>query len=79
MTKRVMVVFGTRPECIKLAPVVAALKARPAQFETVVCSSGQHRELVHQAIKVLDVAIDVDLAIMQPSQTLADLTSRLIA
>ncbi len=79
MTKRVMVVFGTRPECIKLAPVIAALKARPAAFETVVCSSGQHQELVQLAVKVLDLAVDVDLAVMQPSQTLADLTSRMIA
>jgi len=79
MTKRVMIVFGTRPECIKLAPVVAALKARPDAFETVVCSTGQHQELVHQSIKVLDLAVDIDLAVMQPSQTLADLTSRMIA
>jgi UDP-N-acetylglucosamine 2-epimerase len=79
MTKRVLVVFGTRPECIKLAPVIAALKARPADFETIVCSSGQHRELLHQALGVFDLAVDVDLAVMQSAQDLSDLTSRMIA
>src|SRR5262245_64170230 len=79
MTRRVMVVFGTRPECIKLAPVVSALKARPADFETVVCASGQHRELLDQAIRAFDLTVDRDLAVMRPGQTLADLTARVIA
>ena len=79
MTKRVMVVFGTRPECVKLAPVITALKSRSTDFETIVCASGQHRELLSQAVHAFGLSVDVDLAVMQPRQTLADLTGTLIA
>jgi UDP-N-acetylglucosamine 2-epimerase (non-hydrolysing) len=74
-----MVVLGTRPECIKLAPVIAALKSRHGEFETIVCASGQHRELLGQAARAFDLGIDLDLGVMQPEQTLADLTGRLVA
>jgi UDP-N-acetylglucosamine 2-epimerase (non-hydrolysing) len=78
MTKRIMVAFGTRPECIKLAPVVAALRARPRDFETIVCSSGQQREMLDQALHALDLNVDRDLEVMQPDQSLADLTAALV-
>ena len=74
-----MVVFGTRPECLKLAPVITALKSRSMDFETIVCASGQHRELLSQAVDAFGLSVDIDLAVMQPEQTLADLTGRLIA
>lgn len=78
MPKRIMVVFGTRPECIKLAPVIAALKARPDDFETVVCSTGQHREMLVQALASFDLTIDIDLDVMQPDQKLPGLTALLL-
>lgn len=78
MTKRLMVVLGTRPETIKLAPVIAALKARP-EFDTVVCSTDQHREMLDQALFALDVTADVRLGVMQAGQTLQDPTKRLIS
>jgi UDP-N-acetylglucosamine 2-epimerase (non-hydrolysing) len=78
MTKKIMVVFGTRPEAIKLAPVIAALRARPDQFETVVCSTGQHREMLIQALDTFGLKPEIDLDIMRPDQTLPDLTALLV-
>jgi UDP-N-acetylglucosamine 2-epimerase (non-hydrolysing) len=75
MRKRIMVVFGTRPECIKLAPVVAALQRRPMAFDTVVCASGQHRELLDQATCALGLSVDHDLEVMRPGQELASLAA----
>ena len=76
--KTIVVIFGTRPEAIKLCPVVLALKANPA-FECKVCVTGQHREMLHQVLDVFGVVPDKDLALMQPNQTLGGLTSRAIA
>lgn len=76
--KTIAVIFGTRPEAIKLCPVVLALKANPA-FECKVCVTGQHREMLHQVLDVFGVVPDKDLALMQPNQTLGGLTSRAIA
>jgi UDP-N-acetylglucosamine 2-epimerase (non-hydrolysing) len=73
-----MVALGTRPECIKLAPVIEALRARPADFHTIVCSSGQHRELLDQALLAFPLAIDHQLHVMQPDQSLAELTAALV-
>src|SRR5882672_6694954 len=78
MAKRIMVAFGTRPECIKLAPLVAELRARAGDFETVVCSSGQQREMLDQALAAFDLGVDRDLGVMQPDQSLADLTAALM-
>lgn len=78
MTRRLMVVLGTRPEVIKLAPVIAALRARPAIFDIVVCSTGQHREMLEQALAALDVHPDIRLDVMQEDQTLSELTTRLL-
>jgi UDP-N-acetylglucosamine 2-epimerase (non-hydrolysing) len=79
MAKRIMVALGTRPECIKLAPVVAALRARPRDFETIVCSSGQQREMLNQALANFEINIDRDLDVMRPDQSLTELTAALIS
>lgn len=73
--KSVMVVFGTRPEAIKMCPLVNVLKTRPNEFRTIVCVSGQHREMLDQVLHVFDVVPDYDLAVMKPGQTLFDVTS----
>lgn len=76
--KKIVVIFGTRPEAIKLCPVVLALKADPA-FDCKVCVTGQHREMLQQVLDVFGVVPDKDLALMRPNQTLGGLTSRAIA
>lgn len=74
MPKKVMLVFGTRPEAIKMCPLVNELKSRPDEFQTVVCVTGQHREMLDQVLRVFCVVPDHDLAIMKPGQTLFDVT-----
>ena len=69
-----MLVFGTRPEAIKMCPLVNELKARTDEFETVVTVTGQHREMLDQVLRVFGVTPDHDLAIMKPGQTLFDVT-----
>lgn len=78
MTRRILVVLGTRPEAIKLAPVIAALRERPEVFEAVICSTGQHREMLDQAFLALDVHPDIRLDVMQEGQGLSELTTRLM-
>jgi UDP-N-acetylglucosamine 2-epimerase (non-hydrolysing) len=78
MTKAIMVALGTRPECIKLAPVIAALRARGSDFKTIVCSSGQQRELLDQALLAFQLSVDRDLDVMRPDQSLAELTAALL-
>ena len=73
--KKVLLVFGTRPEAIKMCPLVNELKSRPDQFDTVVCVTGQHREMLDQVLRVFKIKPDHDLAIMKPGQTLFDVTS----
>lgn len=77
MTRRVLVLMGTRPEAIKLAPVIARLAAESA-FEPVVVNTGQHRELIAPAIDRFGITVDRDLAVMTPGQSLAGLTARLV-
>lgn len=72
---KVMLVFGTRPEAIKMCPLVNELKSRAGVFDVVVCVTGQHREMLDQVLDVFDVAPNYDLAIMKPEQTLFDVTS----
>lgn len=72
--KKVMLVFGTRPEAIKMCPLVNELKGRPEEFETVVCVTGQHREMLDQVLSAFNVKPEHDLAIMKPGQTLFDIT-----
>ncbi len=69
-----MLVFGTRPEAIKMCPLVSELKGRPDEFETVVAVTGQHREMLDQVLGVFGVVPDHDLAVMKPGQTLFDVT-----
>ena len=73
-----MLVFGTRPEAIKMCPLVAALRRRPADFRTEVCVTGQHREMLDQVLRIFDVHPDYDLDIMRPGQDLFDITSRVL-
>ncbi len=72
---KVMLVFGTRPEAIKMCPLVNELKSRPGEFETVVCVTGQHREMLDQVLRVFGACPDYDLHVMRPGQTLFDITS----
>lgn len=74
MKKKVLLVFGTRPEAIKMCPLVNELKARPDDFDTVVVASGQHREMLDQVLRVFGVMPDRDLHVMKPGQTLFDVT-----
>ena len=78
MKRKISVIFGTRPEAIKLCPVVLALKASPI-FDCNICVTGQHREMLQQVLDVFGVMPDEDLALMRPNQTLGGLTSRAIA
>ncbi len=71
--KKILVVFGTRPEAIKMCPLVKELKKHKT-IETVVCVTGQHREMLDQVLKVFDVVPDYDLSIMKKNQTLFDIT-----
>ena len=75
MRKKVMLVFGTRPEAIKMCPLVNELRSRPEEFDTVVCVTGQHREMLDQVLRVFGVVPDHDLHVMRPGQTLFDITS----
>jgi UDP-N-acetylglucosamine 2-epimerase (non-hydrolysing) len=78
MPKRIMVVFGTRPECIKLAPVIAALRDRPTDFDVTVCSTGQHQQMLRQAMACFNLSADIDLSVMRADQTLSQLTAALM-
>ena len=71
--KKVMVVFGTRPEAIKMCPLVNELKSRD-KLKTVVCVTGQHRQMLDQVLEAFDVEPDYDLSIMKEKQTLFDVT-----
>ena len=73
-----MLVFGTRPEAIKMAPLYHALKGRPDLFETQVCITAQHREMLDQALKVFDIKTDIDLDLMRAGQDLFDITSSVL-
>ena len=76
--KRIILVFGTRPEAIKMAPLVIALKKDTANFETIVCVTGQHREMLDQVLSIFGIKPDYDLDIMQKGQDLYDITSRVL-
>lgn len=77
MKKRVMTVFGTRPEAIKMAPVALALAAEP-ELESLVCVTAQHRQMLDQVMRIFDLTADIDLNVMQPGQDLYDVTSRVL-
>jgi UDP-N-acetylglucosamine 2-epimerase (non-hydrolysing) len=76
---KVLLVFGTRPEAIKLCPVVRHMRSRPSDFDVRVCVTAQHRGLLDQVLEVFGVQPDHDLDIMQPGQTLSQSTARIVA
>lgn len=75
---KVMPIFGTRPEAIKMAPLVLALKERSDEFETVVTVTAQHREMLDQVLEIFKITPDHDLNVMQPDQTLATITTSVL-
>jgi UDP-N-acetylglucosamine 2-epimerase len=76
--KRVMLVFGTRPDAIKMAPLVHEFRKHPNYFDTVVCVTGQHREMLDQVLDMFDISPEYDLNIMKPGQDLFDITTRVL-
>ena len=78
MQKNIMLVFGTRPEAIKMAPLVKEFQKYPDKFRTTVCVTGQHREMLDQVLNIFDIIPDYDLNIMKSDQDLYDITSRIL-
>ena len=76
--KKIMLVFGTRPEAIKMAPLVKEFQKFPDKFETIVCVTGQHREMLDQVLRIFEIVPDYDLNIMKQGQDLYDVTSRVL-
>src|ERR1039457_7525934 len=76
---KILLIFGTRPEAIKLCPVVRLLREEPTKFDVRVCVTAQHREMLDQVLEAFDVKPDHDLDLMLPGQTLFQSTSRILA
>lgn len=76
--KTIMLVFGTRPEAIKMCPLVKEFQKHIEEFKTIVCVTGQHREMLDQVLKIFDVKPDIDLNIMKQGQDLTDVTVRIL-
>jgi len=76
--KTIMLVFGTRPEAIKMCPLVKEFQKYPEEFKTIVCVTGQHREMLDQVLHIFDVVPDIDLNIMHKGQDLYDITARVL-
>ena len=76
--KKVMLVFGTRPEAIKMSPLVREFQKYPMDFKTIVCVTGQHRKMLDQVLELFEIAPDYDLNIMKQGQDLYDITSRVL-
>ena len=76
--KKIMLVFGTRPEAIKMAPLVKEFQKHPDRFETLVCVTGQHREMLDQVLRIFEITPDYDLNIMKQGQDLYDVTARVL-
>ncbi|NCA79097.1 MAG: UDP-N-acetylglucosamine 2-epimerase (non-hydrolyzing) [Sphingobacteriia bacterium] len=76
--KKIMLVFGTRPEAIKMAPLVKEFQKYSSQFKTIVCVTGQHREMLDQVLHIFEIVPDYDLNIMKQGQDLYDVTSRVL-
>jgi len=79
MPTKVLTVIGTRPEAIKLCPMVLELQSRPDEFQSIVCVTAQHREMLDQVLSLFEIKPDFDLNIMSPGQTLAQVTARAVA
>ena len=73
-----MLVFGTRPEAIKMCPLVKEFQKRSEEFETIVCVTGQHREMLDQVLKIFEVTPNIDLNIMKQGQDLTDVTAHVL-
>ena len=78
MQKKIMLVFGTRPEAIKMSPLVKEFQKYPDKFKTLVCVTGQHREMLDQVLRIFEIVPDYDLNIMKLGQDLYDVTSRVL-
>lgn len=76
--KKVMLVFGTRPEAIKMAPLVKEFQKHPDKFQTIVCVTGQHRQMLDQVLEIFEIKPDYDLNIMKQGQDLYDVTARVL-
>jgi len=76
--KKIMLVFGTRPEAIKMAPLVKEFQKYPEMFKTIVCVTGQHREMLDQVLRIFEITPDYDLNIMKQGQDLYDVTARVL-
>jgi len=76
--KKIMLVFGTRPEAIKMAPLVKEFQKHPEEFKTIVCVTGQHREMLDQVLHLFEITPDYDLNIMRQGQDLYDVTARVL-
>jgi len=76
--KKIMLVFGTRPEAIKMAPLAIELKKDEANFKTIICVTGQHREMLDQVLHIFEICPDYDLNIMKQGQDLYDITCRIL-
>jgi UDP-N-acetylglucosamine 2-epimerase (non-hydrolysing) len=74
--QKLLFIFGTRPEAIKMAPVILACRRHPEQLQVKVCLTGQHREMLDQVMQFFEISGDYDLELMQPNQTLYDITAR---
>ena len=76
--KKIMLVFGTRPEAIKMAPLVHRLAAEPESFDVKVCVTAQHRQMLDQVLKIFEIVPDIDLNVMRPGQDLFDVTANVL-
>lgn len=76
--RKIVLVFGTRPEAIKMAPLLKEFQNHPKDFKTIVCVTGQHREMLDQVLKIFDITPDYDLNIMKQGQDLYDVTARVL-
>ena len=76
--KKIMLVFGTRPEAIKMAPLVKEFQKNKDNFQTIVCVTGQHREMLDQVLNIFEIKPDYDLNIMKQGQDLYDVTARVL-
>ncbi len=74
--QKLLFIFGTRPEAIKMAPIILACRKHPEQLQVKVCLTGQHREMLDQVMRFFEISGDYDLELMQPNQTLYDITAR---
>ncbi|NKQ37594.1 MAG: UDP-N-acetylglucosamine 2-epimerase (non-hydrolyzing), partial [Chloroflexi bacterium] len=76
--KKILTVIGTRPEAVKMAPVILELQKYPEQIQPRVCVTAQHREMLDQVLQLFGIVPDIDLNLMRPGQTLSELTTRVI-